>query len=221
MNEHDTKDTIFLNLSGQRSSSPFNQYGSVPSADERAGDLSTLTTQQGTPITLYDPLTGAPFPNNTIPAARIAPQATALLAYIPAPNLPGQYQNYQRLSSSESNTTRLGVRFIHSFGPSTGGSPIGGLIRQYLGQGGPGLRQSVNVNFNYSHQAADELSLFPELGGKQQSHQYSVALGYSLGKGRLTDNLGLNWNRSNCQLSNYFTGVTDVASPCGSKRSTH
>jgi trimeric autotransporter adhesin len=213
--EHDTKDTIFLNVSGQRSSSPFNQYGSVPSADERAGDLSTLTTQQGTPITIYDPLTGAPFPNNKIPAARIAPQATALLAYIPAPNLPGQYQNYQRLSSSESNTTRLGVRFIHSFGPSTGGSPIGGLIRQYMGQGGPGLRQSVNVNFNYSHQAADELSLFPELGGKQQTHQYSVALGYSIGKGRLTNNLGLNWNRSNAQLSNYFTGVADVASEAG------
>jgi Carboxypeptidase regulatory-like domain/TonB dependent receptor-like, beta-barrel len=213
--EHDTKDTFFLNLSGQRSSSPFSQYGSVPTTEERAGDLSTLTTQQGTPITLYDPLTGAPFPNNIIPAARIASQATALLAYVPAPNLPGQYQNYQRLSSQESNSTRLGVRFIHSFGPSTGGSPIGGLIRQYLGQGGPGLRQSVNVNFNYSHSAADELSLFPELGGKQQSHQYSTALGYSIGKGRQTNNLGLNWNRSHSQLNNYFTGVNDVASEVG------
>jgi trimeric autotransporter adhesin len=213
--EHDTKDVIFFNLSGQRSSSPFNQYGTVPSAAERDGDLSGLTSQQGAPITIYDPDTGAPFANNIVPAARIQRQATALLNYIPAPNLPGQFQNYQRLASAESNTTRLGVRFLHSFGSSSGGSPIGGMIRQYLGQGGAGIRQSMNLNFNYSHAAADELSLFPDLGGKQQSHQYSVQLGYSLGKGRLTNNLTLNWNRSNTQLKNDFTGTTDIASQVG------
>jgi trimeric autotransporter adhesin len=213
--EHDTKDVIFFNVTGQRSSSPFSQYGSVPTAAERDGNLSGLTTQQGAPITIYDPNTGAPFPNNTIPSARIASQATALLSYVPQPNLQGQFQNYQRLASSESNSTRVGVRFIHSFGPSSGGSPIGGLIRQYLGQGGSALRQSMNVNFNYSHAAADELDLFPELGGKQQSHQYSVALGYSIGKGRLSNNLGLNWNRSNTQLKNDFTGTTDIASQIG------
>ena len=214
--EHDTRDVIFFNASGQRSSSPFSQYGSVPTAAERDGNLSGLTTQEGAPITIYDPNTpGVPFPNNTIPAARISPQATALLGFIPLPSLPGQFQNYQRLASSESNTTRIGVRFLHSFGPSTGGSPLGGLIRQYLGQGGSGIRQSVNVNFNYSHQAADELSLFPDLGGKQQTHQYSVALGYSIGKGRLTSNLGLNWNRSQAQLKNNFTSATDIASQIG------
>jgi hypothetical protein len=213
---HDTKDVIFFNLSGQRSSSPFSQYGSVPTAAERNGDLSTLTSQEGAPITIYDPDTpGVPFPNNKIPAARIVSQATALLNFIPQQNLPGQFQNYRRLASSESNTTRIGVRFLHSFGSSSGGSPLGGLIRQYLGQGGAGLRQSFNVNFNYSHQAADELSLFPDLGGKQQSHQYSVALGYSLGKGRLTNTFGLNWNRSQSQLRNDFTSTTDIASQIG------
>jgi len=214
--EHDTKDVIFFNASGQRSSSPFSEYGSVPTAEERAGNLSGLTSQEGAPITIYDPNTpGVPFPNNTIPKGQISPQATALLNYIPLPNLPGQFQNYQRLASSESNTTRIGVRFIHSFGPSTGGSPIAGLVRQYLGQGGSGLRQSVNANFNYSHQAADELDLFPDLGGKQQTHQYSLQLGYSLGKGRLTNNLGLNWNRSESQLTNVFTGKTDIATQVG------
>ena len=139
----------------------------MPSAAEREGNLSGLTSQEGAPITIYDPLTGAPFPNNTIPSNRISPQATALLTYIPEPDpkLPGQFQNYQRITSSESNSTRVGVRFLHSFGPSTGGSPIGGLIRQYMGQGGSALRQSINVNFNYSHAAADELDVFPQLGG--------------------------------------------------------
>jgi hypothetical protein len=213
--EHDTKDTFFLNISGQRSSSPFNQYGSVPTAAERTGDLSGLTTQQGAHITIYDPITHVPFPNNLIPADRISAQAKSLLAFLPQQNLDGQFQNYQRLASSESNNTRIGVRFIHSFGPSTGGGPIGGMIRQYLGQGGNTLRQSMNVNFNYSHSAADELDLFPQLGGKQQSHQYSVQLGYSIGKGRLTNNLGLNWNRSHSQVRNDFTGNTDIASQIG------
>jgi trimeric autotransporter adhesin len=212
--EHDTHDTIFLNITGQRSSSPFSQYGSVPTLAERTGNLTTLTTQSGAPVTIYDPQTSQPFPNNTIPQYRIAPQATALLNYFPLPNLPGQFQNYQRLTSQETNNTRIGVRFMHAFG-NTGGSAIGRMIRQYMGQGGPGWRQSMNVNFNYSHGAADELDLFPELGGKQQTHQYSVALGYSLGKGRLTNNLSLNWNRNNAQLSNYFTGVQNIASDLG------
>jgi hypothetical protein len=177
--------------------------------------LSGLTNQEGAPITIYDRVTNAPFPNNVIPQDRIAPQATALLSYIPLPSLPGQFQNYQRLTSSESNSTRVGVRFLHSFGASSGGSPLGGLIRQYTGQGGPGIRQSMNVNFNYSHTAADEVNIFPDLGGKQQTHQYSLALGYSLGKGRLTTNPSLNWNRSDTQLRNEFTGVTDIAGQLG------
>jgi hypothetical protein len=206
---------IFFNLTGQRSSSPFSQDASVPTTFEREGDLSGLTTQEGAPITIYDPNTKAPFPNNMIPADRIVPQASALLNYIPLPSLQGQFQNYQRLTSSESNTTRIGVRFLHSFGASSGGSPLGGLIRQYTGQGGPGIRQSMNVNFNYSHAAADEVNIFPSLGGKQQTHQYSLALGYSLGKGRLTTNPSLNWNRSDTQLKNDFTGVTNIASQLG------
>ena len=72
-----------------------------------------------------------------IPAERIVNQATALLNYIPLPSLQGQFQNYQRLASSESNTTRIGVRFLHSFGASSGGSPFGGLIRQYPGRAAP------------------------------------------------------------------------------------
>ena len=60
--EHDTKDVIFFNASGQRSSSPFSEYGSVPTAAERDGNLSGLTTQGGAPITIYDPTAGPAIP---------------------------------------------------------------------------------------------------------------------------------------------------------------
>ena len=174
--KHDTKDVLFFNLSGQRSSSPSDQYGTVPTAAERFGDLSGLS-QTGTPATIYDPKTGQPFPNNIIPAARISSQATSLLAYVPYPSLTGQTLNYRRLTSAQTNTTIIGLRYIRSFGSSSGRSPLMGLIRQYLGQGGSGLRQNINANFNYFHTASDEVNLFPQLGGKLQTHRYSLQLG--------------------------------------------
>jgi hypothetical protein len=210
---HDTKDFIFLTLSGQRSSSPFDQYGTVPDALERSGDLSGLVTPGGLPITIYDPATGLPFPHNLIPGARISPQARALLNFIPGPNLPtASFQNYQRLTTAQTNTTTLGLRYVRNFGS---GSAISSMLQQFLGASAPGKRQSINANFNLSHTAEDELNLFPQLGGSQQMHQYSLQLGYSLGINKLTNNFGVNWNRSNLQLTNYFTNKQDVAGSLG------
>lgn len=210
--ENDTKDFLFFTLSGQRSSQPFDQYGTVPTLDERSGNLSSLTTPSGSLISIYDPTTGLPFQNNTIPSTRIPQQATALLNYIPLPNLPGQFLNYQRLTAADTHTTKLGLRFMRDIG-SNYGSPLIGIIQRYMGRGGRG--QSMNINYNYLDTAADELNLFPELGGKEQIHQYSLQLGYTLGLGRLTHNFSASWNRTNTQLSNYFTNTTDVASQIG------
>ncbi len=53
------------------------------------GNFQGYTTAAGAPIIIYDPATGdangfgkTPFPNNTIPSGRIAPQSTALLKYL-------------------------------------------------------------------------------------------------------------------------------------------
>ena len=134
---------------------------------------------------------------------------------MPLPNLPGQNEDYQRLTSATTNTTQIGLRLMHSFGSSSGASPLTRMARQALGQGNQGITQSVNANFNYSHSASDSLNLFPELGGKNQTHQYSLQLGYSLGKGRLTNNLTGTWNQTHSQVSNYFSNVTDIAPQLG------
>ncbi|HZD46581.1 MAG TPA: carboxypeptidase-like regulatory domain-containing protein, partial [Acidobacteriaceae bacterium] len=55
--EHDTKDFLFLSLIGNHSSSPFDNYGTVPDAALRGGDFSVA----GEP-TIYDPTTKQPFP---------------------------------------------------------------------------------------------------------------------------------------------------------------
>ena len=44
--------------------------------EDPAGGIHTV------PVTIYDPVTKAPFSNNTIPSGRIAPQSTALLQYL-------------------------------------------------------------------------------------------------------------------------------------------
>ncbi len=218
----DKNDMIFFTLSGTRSSTPFDEYATVPTLAERSGNFSGLTTESGTAIPIYDPGCGAgdpnkgkPFPGNMIPANCLSPQATKLLNYVPAPNLPGQNENYQRLTSAQSNDTVLGFRFIHSFGSTSGTNPLIRLARQYMGQGNQGITQNINVNFNYNHAASDNVNIFPELGGKSQTHQYSLQLGYSIGKGRLTNNLTANWNRTHTQVSNYFSNVNNIAPQLG------
>ena len=89
------------------------------------------------------------------------------------------------------------------------------MLRQFTGASAPGVHQSINANFNYSHSAADEVNLFPDLGGKQQTHQYSLQLGYTIGVGRLTNNLTGNLNRTNSELSNFFTNQQDIARNLG------
>ncbi|HEX5235802.1 MAG TPA: TonB-dependent receptor [Silvibacterium sp.] len=220
--EHDTRDFLFFSLSGQRSSTPFDEYGTVPTVAERAGNFQGLTTQTGAPITIYDPgcyagdpNAGLPFPDNTLTSQCITAQATKLLNYFPQPNLPGEFQNYREITTAQTNTTRIGARLIHNFGSGGNTAALGNFIRQRLGMASQGLHQNLNVNFNYNHSASDDLNIFPGLGGKSQSQSYSLALGYSITKNRLTDSLTLNFNRSDSQVTNYFTNASDPASQIG------
>src|SRR5262249_4282140 len=54
----------------------------VPTAAERAGDFSVISTQ------LKDPKTGVPFPNNQIPVSQFSAPALFFLRTIPLPNDP-------------------------------------------------------------------------------------------------------------------------------------
>jgi len=205
------KDFVFLTLSGQHTTSPFNQYATVPTTLERTGNFSDLIGTDGSLVPIYNPATGRPYPNNTI-TTPLSPEALALLNYYPAPNLPGTTQNFRFLTTQGSNSDVVGVRWNHSFGPSTGNLPA--IARQFINTGN-GLNQSINVNFNYSHAASDSVNIFPALGGKQQTHSYSATIGYSIGKGKLTNNISFSFNRNDSQLRNYFTNTQDVATDTG------
>lgn len=78
------KDHTFFFASWFQNRAPLGSYhtATVPTAAMWAGNLS------GTGLgTVVDPLTGLPFPNNTIPSDRISSVAKALQKYYPAPNI--------------------------------------------------------------------------------------------------------------------------------------
>jgi hypothetical protein len=97
---------FYFNYGGLRQRSYATPVLTFPSAAMRQGDFSGLcTTFTGggctTGTQLYNPLTGQPFANNSIPSSMFASQVTPLLAYLPVPNqttnplgLPNGVPNY-------------------------------------------------------------------------------------------------------------------------------
>lgn len=65
------------------------QIGTVPTAEMKAGNFSHFVDASGTMIPIYDPQTGKPFPNNTIPITRFSTLAKSILPLIPNPDRPG------------------------------------------------------------------------------------------------------------------------------------
>ncbi len=86
---------FFFTYEGIKQSEPEPTFSTIPSAAQRRGDFSALTSQG---VTIYDPNTGVlnngiitrqPFAGNIIPANRISPISTNILSFLPAPNTEG------------------------------------------------------------------------------------------------------------------------------------
>ena len=191
------KDTVFLTFSGVRTSTPLDEYATVPTDAERSGTIPGLNYSI-TPV----------------------PQAVALLKYMPEPNLPGDTQNYHLLTTAQSNTTQGGVRYMRGIGGSA--SPFGAFGGRGGGASGgrreqqsQGLRQSLNFNYNWAHTASDNVNIFTALGGKTASDSNSLQAGYTLGYHKLTSIFNANWNRSDSQATNFYTNGTDIATQIG------
>ena len=218
------KDTVFLTLSGTRQSTPQDDYATVPTDAERAGDFSAA----GLPP-IYNPANFQQFAYNgnanVIPPTSIAAPAAALMKYFPEPNLvagsANNAYNYHLLTTAQTNSTQLGVRYMRSLGKNAtqpgggrGGGGGGGGGRRAQGQN-QGLRQSFNVNYNWSRSASDNVNIFPQLGGKSGSDSNSAQVGYTVGYHKVTNIFNVSWNRSQSQTTNFFTNGTDIATQIG------
>ena len=188
---------MFFTLIGQRSSSPLDDYATVPTdasfpgtVDERTGNIPGLTS----PITPVQ-------------------VATNLLQFIPLPNLPGYAQNYHLLTTAQTNSTQAGGRYMRSLGKNATLLGMGRGGRR--AQQNQGLRQSINFNYNWIGSATDNVNVFPQLGGKSATNSNSLQAGYTVGYHKATNIFNANWNRATSQATNFFTNTTDIATTIG------
>ncbi|HWV94641.1 MAG TPA: carboxypeptidase regulatory-like domain-containing protein [Vicinamibacterales bacterium] len=76
---------VFVGFQRLADDNALTQPGLMPTPLERSGNFSQSRDASGRPVQIIDPLTGLPFPGNTIPHDRISPQASSLLGYYPQP----------------------------------------------------------------------------------------------------------------------------------------
>ena len=88
----------------------------VPTALMKAGNFS------GEGVNIINPFTGAPFPNNTIPATLINPVAAKILPFYPNPNQGAgarvSQANFIENRSTTTSSNQFDVRGDHQFSPS-------------------------------------------------------------------------------------------------------
>ena len=198
-----------LNYSGTHSHAPWSAYSTVPTLEQREGDLSLLDT------IVYDPLTGEPFAGNQIPEDRIDPSARDLLQFLPLPNQPGLVQNFHYVTASSTSSDQVTLRLTHSL--HAGGEPP----QRGAQGGGPGgrgagfRRPSVSVGLTYRHSSAEDTPTFPTLGGSTHSSSWDVPVSLLLPTGHVFHQLRIDYNRNRSEGQNIFAGVRDVAGEAG------
>jgi hypothetical protein len=128
----------------------------MPTLLERSGDFSQSIGAQG-PVTIFDPLTGNPFPGNVIPTNRINSASLGLLKFYPAPNAPGYKQNYQAPITTVQNSDNINARLNQTI--NTKNRLNGGISYQGNDNANPnifgfldsGTGRNMNTNISWGH----------------------------------------------------------------------
>jgi hypothetical protein len=208
---------FFAGWNGNRGSTPYDAFSTVPTLAERAGDFSAATYKDGKPVQIFNPVTGQQFQSNgqlnVIDPSLISSSAKALLAFIPLPNLNTATQNFHYVTSGSSSSDSVNVRLIHNFG--SGGGP--GFMS--LGGGGGGGRRGAqnNINFgmNWTRSATTLVNPFPSLAGGNGLQGLNASAGWVYGRGRATHSFRVNYNHNHVSTTNLFSNVQNVAGDTG------
>lgn len=185
---------FFVNYQFQRNrTGAISQPVNMPSELERAGDFSRSLVR-GAGVTVYDPATGAPFPQNRIPASRLNAASLGLLNYFPLPNLPFEARNYQTSYSGVNNADNVNARVANV--RLSGKDRIdGGIGYQRRDSRSPNLFQFVDT-------------------GSGQG--INANLGWSRNiTARLINNLRFTFSRNRNTATPYFAYVDNVAAQLG------
>jgi trimeric autotransporter adhesin len=214
---------FFGGWNGSRGSSPYDAFSTVPTNDERAGNFSTATYNDGKPVQIFNPKTGQPYQfngaQNEIDPGLMSSTATALLKYIPLPNIAttASGQNFHYVTSSQSNSDTVIFRLVHNFGSSSGPG-FGPIMIGGGGGGGGGKRRSqnnINLGMNWSRSSSSIVNPFPSLAGGTGTQGLNANAGWTYGKGRVTNTFRVNYNHNHVSTTNLYSNVTDVSGPGG------
>src|SRR5712691_8999013 len=170
---------FFGGWNGSRGSAPYDAFSTVPTKPELGGDFSGAKYNDGKPVQILVPnVSSAINPTvcqpggstNSIATACISSVATALLSFIPVPNIgpTASGQNFHYVTSAESSSDTVILRLIHNFGASSGPGSGPFAIGTGGGGGGGGRRRAQNnLNFgmNWSRGASNIVNPFPSLPG--------------------------------------------------------
>lgn len=211
---------FFLNIFGTRATNPYQGTTTVPTAAERAGDISP-----------------------TLQITTINPVSAALLNYIPLPNLPGDRLNYQYSTSGLSDSTNIAFRIMHNFGaaaPSRGnrGSRRGrsnfnfglnytngssDLIRPFPSVAGTTNSQGFNANAGLTTSHNNWTNNFRVQFNQSKSTTTNLYAGIDNIAGPLRiPGISLapgNWGIPNISFSSGYQGINDIA-PAASRSRT-
>lgn len=210
------------------------QLTTMPTDLEKTGDFAQSITSAGKGVTIYDPLTNAPFPNDTIPAIRMSSISKNLLTYFPEPNLTtaaGVSRNYQLPYTDLSNSNNVNARInqtLNSKNRISGGFSYqgsNGTNRNSYGFENPATHsiitdtttgRGMSANASYSHNFTTRIIstlTYTFTRNRTEGLPYFAALGQNIG-GNLgiqgLSNDPLNWGPPSLSFSNY-AGLSDGA----------
>ena len=216
---------FFAGYNGTRGSTPYDYFSTVPTLDERAGNFSNATDHDGTPVDIFNPKTGQQYAYNgvanVIDPADISSASTALLQYIPLPNMAATAsgQNYHLVTSGSSTSDAISLRLIHNFGATPSGPIMIGGPGGGPGGGGGGRRgrrqNNVNFGLNWQRSSVDSVGTFPSLNGGTSTQGLNASGGWTYGRGRMTSNFRFTYNHSHVSTTNLYSGIIDVAGDAG------
>ena len=202
-----SKTFFFVHYNGTYGDTPYNFLTTVPTALERSGNFSQ-TLVNGQPVQIFNPATGIPFANATIPQNMINSASNGLLTYIPLPNLPGTTQNFQYLTAATNNSTDLNIRLNHALGgTSVGPGRVRGRER--------GPQNNLSFGFHYHNLDQTLVNAYPSVGGHTTTTGYDIPLGYVRSFGKLVNNFRFDFNRSSISTNNLYAFVNNITGDLG------
>ncbi|MBS1853808.1 MAG: TonB-dependent receptor [Acidobacteria bacterium] len=186
------KGSFNFNYALNRSRNGILSTQTMPSPLERTGDFSQSIGAQGA-VTIYDPLSGSPFPGNVIPADRINPASLALLKYYPLPNAPGYKQNYQTAITTIQNSDNFNSRWNQTIN----------------------TKNRLNGGFAYMGNNSTTPNIFNFIDtGSGRNMNANIAWGHNFNT-RLINNLRYNFSRSRSTALPYFAYNQNIEAALG------